>query len=229
MSKNESALLLVGSPKGKKSTSASLGNYLISKLEELGMQCETKYIHRLVNREEKILELFKLIENADLIILSFPLYVDSLPAPSIKAMELIKEERDKLEIQKSKNFIAISNSGFPEASQSIVALKICKNFSKDCGFIWKGGIALGGGGAINGIPLEERGGMVRNIIKGLGITAQALNDSKEIPQEAIDLISKKIIPSSIYRMFGNFGWKIQARRFHGQKKLYKKPYSPQIK
>ena len=41
------ALLLVGSPKGENSTSASLGNYLTSKLEELGMIIEKRYIHRL--------------------------------------------------------------------------------------------------------------------------------------------------------------------------------------
>jgi len=29
--------------------------------------------------------------------------------------------------------------------------------------IGKGGLAFGGGGAVHGIPLEERGGMVRNL------------------------------------------------------------------
>ena len=90
MTTNKKALLLIGSPKGEKSTSASLGNYLTSKLEEFGMISEIGFIHRLVNREEKIQSLFEMIDTADLIILSFPLYVDSLPAPVIKAMELIK-------------------------------------------------------------------------------------------------------------------------------------------
>lgn len=223
MSSSKTALLLIGSPKGEKSTSESLGNYLISKLEEFEMTAEKAYIHRLVNREEKIQNLFEMIDRADLIILSFPLYVDSLPAPVIKAMEFIKEERDTLNDKKTKNFIAIANNGFPEASQNETALKICRIFSKECGFTWKGGIAIGGGGAINGIPLQERGGMVRNIVNGLNIVAQSLAQDKQIPQEAIDLISKKFIPRSLYSIFGNLGWRMQARRYSA--KIKDKPYT----
>ena len=228
MTSNKRVLLLIGSPKGEKSTSASLGNYLISKFEEFGMISEKLFIHRLVNREEKLQELSQIIENVDLIILTFPLYVDSLPAPVIKAMESIKENRINLENTKSQNFIAIANSGFPEASQNQTALKICKIFSQECGFVWKGGIALGGGGAINGVALIEKGGMVRNVIKGLDIVAQALNDNSEIPQEAVDLLAKKFIPHTIYRIFGNLGWKLQARRYGVRKKIKQRPYSNHI-
>jgi len=225
MNNNNKALLLIGSPRGEKSTSASLGNYLTSKLEVFGMIIEKGFIHKLVNREETIQNLFEMIDRADLIIISFPLYVDCLPAPVIKAMELISEERKKLESKKSQNFIAISNNGFPEVSQNTTAIQICRIFSIDCGFIWKGGIAVGGGGAINGIPLDERGGMVRNVIKGLDIAAHALKDGKDIPQEAIDLLSKKFIPYNFYRAFGNLGWRLQARRNSVKKKLKDKPYS----
>jgi multimeric flavodoxin WrbA len=207
----KTALLLIGSPKAEKSTSASLGNYLCSKLEESGIRIEKTFLHRMVNREEKVTEFFEMINNADLIILSFPLYVDSLPAPVIKAMELIKEERDKLERKKAQYFVAICNNGFPEASQNMIALQICKIFAKDCGFVWKGGIAVGGGGAINGIPLKEKGDMVRNITNGLDLAANALKDFQEIPQEAIALISKKTISPGLYRTFANFGWRIQIQ------------------
>jgi hypothetical protein len=224
MNNNKKALLLVGSPKGEKSNSASIGNYLLSKLEEMGMITETGFIYRMVNREEKIKELFQMIDTADLIILSFPLYVDSLPAPVIKAMELIKKERDKLEQKKSQNFIAICNNGFPEASQNLTALQICRIFSKDCGFVWKGGIAIGGGAAINGVPLTERGSMVSHIINGFDIATNALKDGKEIPQDALDLTSKEFIPPSLYRTIGNLGWKRQARKYGVRKKLKDKPY-----
>lgn len=166
-----------------------------------------------------------MIERADLITLAFPLYIDSLPAPVIKAMELIKEERDRLEPKKSNNFIAIVNNGFPEASQNTTVLRICRVFAKECNFLWKGGIMLGGGGAIGGVALQERGGMVRNIVRGLDIAAGALKDDKDVPQEAIDLISKKIIPYSLYNIIGNLGWKSQAKKFNARKKLKDKPYS----
>lgn len=224
MNKNKSVLLLIGSPKDETSTSASLTDYLISELEEFGITSERMFIYRLVNREEKIKHLFQIIESTDLIVLTFPLYVDSLPAPVIKAMELKKENKDSLANKKSQSFIVISNNGFPEASQNKTALEVCRIFSKECGFIWKAGIAFGGGGALSGAPLTERGGMVRNIIKRLDIVAQALNDNNEIPQEAADLISKKLIPASLYKIMGNIGWRSQARRYDVKQKLKDKPY-----
>ncbi|NHJ22543.1 MAG: hypothetical protein EAX91_16470 [Candidatus Lokiarchaeota archaeon] len=220
----EKALLLVGSPKVEQSTSASLGNYLISKLEESGTTSEKLFIHRVVNREEKVKNLLNEIEAMDLMILTFPLYVDSLPAPVIKAMELIKDNKTFLNSKKPQNFIAISNNGFPEASQNDTALKICRIFSKECGFIWKGGIAVGGGGAINGVPLLEKPGMFRNFIRGLDLVAQALKDDKEIPQEAHDFMSKKLIPDSLYRFVGNYSWKSQAKRYGVKQKIKQKLY-----
>ena len=59
MSTVKNTLLLVGSPKVEESTSSSLGNYLISKLEEFGMKIEKSFIYRLVNLEEKIQNLLK--------------------------------------------------------------------------------------------------------------------------------------------------------------------------
>ncbi|MFX1435188.1 MAG: hypothetical protein ACFFB1_15565, partial [Promethearchaeota archaeon] len=104
------------------------------------------------------------------------------------------------------------------------ALRICRIFAEDCGFIWKGGLALGQGGSIGGVPLLERGGMVRNVVKGLDITAQALVAGKEVPQEAVNLFSKRFIPNSLYNIFVNLGWRLQARKY-GTKKVRGKPYS----
>ena len=219
------ALLLIGSPKIENSTSASLGNYLISKLEESGMISETIFIYRVINREETTKKLFQAIEGADLIILTFPLYVDSLPAPVIKAMEVVKEYRDTLDTKKTQRFIAIVNNGFPEGSQNSISLQICRIFAKECGFFWKGGLSLGGGGAVHGVPLLEKPGMMRNVIKGLDIAAQALKEDNDIPQEAIEYFSKQFIPSVIYRTFGNIGWRVQAKQYDKKQKLKRKPYA----
>ena len=222
MTETKSTLLLVGSPRGETSTSASLGAYLLKLLEESGFDTAKGFIHRLVNRNEKIEELLSLVNNADLIILSFPLYVDSLPAPVIKAMELIRDNRNEKQRQ-NQDFIAISNCGFPESSQIEVALEICKNFAEEVNFNWRGGLAIGGGGAVNGRPLEERGGMLRNVIKGLQITAEYLSKGEDIPNEAIELVSKGFIPSAMYKMMGNLGWRIQARRYGALKRMKDQP------
>jgi multimeric flavodoxin WrbA len=222
MSETKSALLLVGSPKGEISTSASLGNYLLQLLAEADFKTAKAIIHRFVIRSEKVEELLSMVNNADLIILSFPLYVDSLPAPVIKAMELIRDNRNEGQ-RKTQDFIAISNCGFPESSQIEVALEICKNFAEEVNFNWRGGLALGGGGAVNGRPIEERGGMLRNVIKGLEITAEHLSKGEDIPNKAIELVSKSIIPSGMYKMMGNLGWRIQARRYGVLKRMKDQP------
>ncbi|MBN1800758.1 MAG: hypothetical protein JW891_04585 [Candidatus Lokiarchaeota archaeon] len=209
MNGNKKALLLVGSPKSEKSTSASLGNYLCSKLEGHVSAIDKRYIHRIYNHEEKIKELVKLINNTDIIVLSFPLYIDCLPAPVIKTMELIKEERDKLENKNAPFFIAICNNGFPESSQIKLALRICRIISEECGFTWKGGFAAGGGGAINGAPLKRKSGPGRFYVKGFDIAANSLKDDEDIPQKAFDTVSKKAVSYNMYRIFANLGFRLE--------------------
>lgn len=224
MQKADHALLLVGSPKGSKSTSESLGSYLLCCLEKIDLTTEKIYIHRVINTEDEQENLLSAIADADLLILAFPLYIDSLPAPVIKAMELIELKRRGQKNSREIQFVAIANCGFPETSQNDTALNICRIFAQDAGFKWMGGLAVGGGGAIAGKSLEKRGRLVRNIIKGLNLAAESLAGRSSIPKEAIDLVGKKLLPRWMYVFFGNFGWKWQARKFGARKKLKDQPY-----
>ena len=224
MNTYKNVLLLIGSPKGSASTSASLGNYLISKLEENGLTKEVGYIHKLVKNKEGQLKLFSMIDKTDLIVMAFPLYVDSLPAPVIKSLEFIADYRENLEHPRQQGFVIIINCGFPESEHNNTAVNISKIFAQDVGFEWKGGLALGMGGVIQGKPLKDRGGVVRNIIKGLDIAAIALSEGENIPQEAIDLVSKRMMPKKFYTMVGNIGWKMQAKKYGARKKMNEKPY-----
>jgi len=52
MSKNDKVLLLVGSPKSSSSTSNSLGDYLISHLEQLSLTVDKEYIYKLIRKED---------------------------------------------------------------------------------------------------------------------------------------------------------------------------------
>ena len=81
------ALLLVGSPKTRKSTSNSLGGYLFEQLSARSIQTETIYLHTVLRSPQKMQALFDAVDAADLVTLAFPLYVDSLPAPVIEALE----------------------------------------------------------------------------------------------------------------------------------------------
>ncbi len=224
MNKDENILLLVGSPKGSSSTSASLGNYLTLRLEEFGLSVEKNYIYKHIRKEEGQKELLSKVNNADLIILAFPLYIDCLPAGVIKALELIANHRKSLNNSKKKGLVVLINCGFPEAEQNNIAIAICKIFAREVGFEWKGALALGMGGAIGGRSLEERGGMVRNVRKGYNLAAQALSEGRDIPEEAIELVAKRFMPITLYTKMGNLGWNRQAKKFGARKKIKAKPY-----
>ena len=168
--------------------------------------------------------MLRLVDSSDLIVLAFPLYVDSLHSQVIKTLELIAEhEKGKLNLGKKK-FVAIANSGFPEANHNIIALAVCRIFAKQVGFTWLGGLAMGGGGMISGRPLDELGGMVRNQKKALEIVAEALSLGEAIPESAVVLISKIGIPKWLYTWMGNRGWKQEAKQHIATKELYNKPF-----
>lgn len=297
MSEQRKALLLIGSPKPQNSTSESLGRYLTDRLHEKDIETESMHICSELRTEEGQGRLLLGVGEADIIILSFPLYVDSLPAGVTRALEMIAESRkrkvphavaealrkvvdlaeqhslflaiglivwllsswakflppiiiraldiigksqkvpglkqtkapihnirivknflDGLE-PKRRMFVAISNSGFPEAHQSNTALAICRKFADEAELDWAGGLALGGGAAIDGKPLDKTGGMTRNVRKSLDIAAQDIAAGHPISQQAIDLMAKPISHTWLYILLGNIGWLIQMWRNRKGKRL----------
>ena len=224
--KYKNVLFLSGSPKKSSGTSDSFGSYMASRLAELGLSIEKEYIYKLIRSEEGQQKLLSKVNTADLIILAFPLYVDSLPAGIIYTLELIADSRKTLNPSEKKEigFTVLINCGFPEEAQNATALAICKIFAREVEFEWKGALSFGMGGVIGGKDLEKLGGMVRNITSGINIAAQALVDGKDIPEEAIELVAKPMMPRALYTKMGNLGWKREAKKFGAHNIIKAKPY-----
>ena len=222
------ALLLVGSPKTHKSTSNSLGGYLLERLSAQSIETETIYLHTILRSPEKMQSLFNSIDAADLVMLAFPLYVDSLPAPVIEALERIAAHRQSREIRQQV-FTAIANCGFPEAHHNETALAICETFARQSGFEWAGSLALGGGGMIDGAPLAQRGGQTARIRQSLDMAAEALVQGQAVPKAAQDLLGKPMIPHWLYRLMAGFSWKQRAKPYGAEKSLTKQPYETKDK
>lgn len=185
MIKFKKVILLIGSPKGKNSSSASLGSYLLTKIEKYDIAAETVHLHSEISTEAKRIQFLEKIEETDIIILAAPLFVDTLPAKVIKTLSLIAENRKKLARDnfnsvKTKSFTAIVNCGFPEAEQNKTALKIYKQFAEEAKFKYLGGIAIGMGGIISGKSLTEMGGMAKDLIKGLDQAADDIVRNKRL-------------------------------------------------
>lgn len=222
MLSGKKALLLIGSPKAKNSTSEALGDCLLNRLGKKGYECKKLAIASTLRNNVQVL--LDSVQEADTIILSFPIYVDCLPAPVIKAMELIADNRRAIKSDKKQSIISITNCGFPEAFHNNTAIKICKSFADKNDFVWLGGFAMGCGPAINGKPVEQLGGMTRNIVRAMDMAAEAISRGEVISTEAFKLMSSKLMPVFLYTAVGNAGWKTQAKRFNANKKLYEKPY-----
>jgi len=219
------ALLLVGSPRTRKSTSNSLGGYVLEQLKAQSIQTETIYVHTVLRSPEKLNNLMSAIDNADLILLAFPLYVDSLPAPVIEALEHIKAHRHDFVSERPVLFAAIANCGFPEASHCAVALDICELFARQSNFVWAGSLALGAGeGIVHGEALDTAGGPSVLLKQALNMAAKSLSRGEDIPLEATALLAKPIIPSWLYRFMGGFGWGQQAKKYGVEKQLRRKAY-----
>jgi multimeric flavodoxin WrbA len=222
------AVLLVGSPRTRKSSSQALGGYLFDRLAESRVQTETFYIHTSLYSPERMQALMDAVDAADLVMLAFPLYVDSLPAPVVATLERIAARRNGKCVDGGR-FAALVNCGFPEAAHNRTALAICQTFARQAGFGWAGALALGAGeGLVHGAPLAQAGGPAIPIRKALDLAAAALAQGEAIPQSAVDLLAKPIIPGWAYRVMGIFGWRQQAKQYGVQNSMRRKAYIQEV-
>ena len=227
MSDQDSVLLLVGSAKQQgSSTSESLGNYLCERLADHGYTAKTMHVHSALRTEQRVQRLLEAVDDAELIVLAVPLYVDSLPYLVTQALERIAAHRNETAVHsvRAPRFVAVINCGFPEAHHNDVALAICRQFAANAGLVWAGGLSLGGGGFVGGVPLEQRGRSAQGIRRALELSATSLAAGSAVPQEAAELIAKPVIPARLYATVGDIGWHVTAWRQGIHRHLYDRPF-----
>ncbi len=218
------ALLLIGSPRGKKSASQKLGLYLLAQLQARGCETEHLRVYSVVRSAKKQADLIAAVTRADVLIVSAPLYVDTLPAAVIETLEIIAQHRDAV-TSRRRQFLAISNCGFPEAQHNEPAIAEYRLFAQQLGFDWAGGLMLGGGAAIGDRSLEQLGRMGQTVRRSLDLTAEALAQSQPAPPEAIQLMAQPMMPRWIYLLFAEIGWRVSARKYGVLGKLRARPYA----
>jgi len=216
------AMLLVGSPRGVKSNSHSLGTYLMGRLEDRRVKTTTWFTQDVIKSEDKMEEFLEELDGSDLIVMAFPLYVDSIPAMNIRLMEIIADHRKGSTDQK--RFMGIVNSGFPEKEQNETALRICRQFSREANMEWTGGLALGGGMVIGARPLKEIGGMVRNITKAIDMAAADLVRGNPISMDAKGKMKVPFSSRFVFSKFANRFWKKMANSNGVRERIDDRPY-----
>jgi len=215
-------ILLIGSPRGMRSNSYSLGSYLIGRLENRGLKTSTWFTSEVLRSDERTEQFLEELDDANLLVMAFPLYVDSLPAMNIRLMGIIADR--STDSDERKGFVAMINSGFPEAGQNETALAICRQFSLEANMEWLGGLAMGGGMAIGGKPLKDLGGMARNIVKALDTAASDLARGKRVSAQARQRMGLPIVPKFLFIRMGNRMWKKLAKENGVENDLDNTPY-----
>ena len=223
-SKNKKVTLLVGSPRKERSASETLGLYLCKHLDPVQFVYQKMYLRDQAYKKDKNREWIQDILQSDLLILASPLYVDSLPSFVIKTFEIIHQQAKKEKFGKEIKFLAIINSGFPESSQSQIALDICRHFTQKTGMFWLGGLALGSGMFLGGKDIGKMGWFVRNIKRSLDETAVALNQEMPIPETAVALMQKALFSKKFFQWMVNLGFKQRAKKSGLKNEIYRRPY-----
>jgi Flavodoxin-like fold len=225
------ALLIIGSPRGKASASRALGGHLLRRLQAGGMEVEETSVAAALGSSERRHALYKATDAADIIVISFPLYVDQLPAPLIQTLDLLAERRQGAMGMTpwlgplDQRLVAIVQCGFPETHQNRPAVDIMRQFAKEAGFRWAGALALGMGGAVGGRSLEKAGGMLRNVVAAFDRTAAALLAGGTVPEETAAFLAKPLMPRWFYHLAANWGFRVRLRKHGARKRAYDRPYA----
>lgn len=216
------ALLLVGSPRDT-STSQVLGQAMLDALAAKGFACETLRLTGLLETQEGRARLLGAYLGADLIVLAAPVYVDAPPAAVMRALEFLAGPENST--NRTKRLCAVFNCGFPEAEHTALCLDVCRLFAKQAGLQWAGGLGVGAGGAVNGKPLEARGRITRPLRRALALAAEALASGLPIPQEAVELAARPLLPRWLYLLMAQAGWLSQAMKRRTLFRLDARPFA----
>jgi len=154
-------------------------------------------------------EMFMDIILGEIIVLAFPLYVDSIPSHTLK---MLKEMETLIKKEQPKDLIiyVIINNGFYEGKQNHIAFEIIKNWCEHSGIKFGGGIGQGAGemlGFTKEIPVNK--GPFNN----LGRALHSLVAKMEL-KEIFEI--KYLSP-----YFPRFLWKIMSNRLMWHPLAYK--------
>lgn len=192
--------MIAGSPKKKKSTSEIVLNSLSERLTAATID----WIFAADFSEENEEELFeKMLEN-DIIVFSFPLYIDSIPSHLIRFMEAM-ENRYRDHIMNTKVY-CIVNCGFHEPENAEIAIEMIKLWTSYSGLIFAQAAALGGGGMGRAVPIGE------GILSSYGEVLDELADNIYADIGGETLFTSLDMSKADYIADAHKAWKIAAKK-----------------
>ncbi|QLH75175.1 MAG: hypothetical protein HPY73_06800 [Methanomassiliicoccales archaeon] len=217
------ATLLVGCPRTEGSVSSTLGAYMLDLLKNKGFSVSIHYLVDDIWSKESYDGMMEDVATSDILVLSYPLLMDSLPSDVIRWMELLRDERPVGWQRPS--LIAIGNCDSPDPRDLDVSLAIIKNFCSSVGIRYLGGLRFPMGMSLDGKTLAEVGSKGRSAAQALELATDALADGQDVPDEAADLMASRPMSELIYLMSHNRKWKRKAMANGKKLNIYDRPLS----
>jgi Flavodoxin-like fold. len=205
-----------GSPKAKDSVSG----FLIEQLEDIMNVKFDVYQSTQLIRQENVIKTVTEFLNADVLIIVFPLYVDSLPAPLIQLLSLLETAAKSGANQRPKVY-AICNCGFYEADHNRLSLRMLSSFASRCNLRWGYGIGIGCGGFINPKNKNWSKGPAANVYSALCTMGQSIINGTE---DTLDVFVTPTIPRFLYKLGAHMGWNQTSKKNGVRKQLRARPH-----
>jgi ferredoxin-NADP reductase/multimeric flavodoxin WrbA len=208
------AVLLASARAAGTGTSESLARYLEHALQQGGAEVQFVPAAAFVRDAATATRAAQQLADADVLVVASPLYIDTLPYLGLLALEHVCAARLNWQGRRPARLVALLNCGFPEPEQMRFALQLLREFAREAGYCYAGGLPVGGGEAIHGRPLASTGGMTRHLRAALDAAAAALLAGRGVPESASAAAARPFIAPPLYRLAGWWGWRSQAHA-HG--------------
>lgn len=174
----------------------------------------------------KAAEDYETISQADAIIISFPLYVFSLPGILIRYLQdYYQYYKENGKTGNNAKMYAIVNCGFPEPEINREAIRVIRSFCLQVNAEFRSGIMIGGGPALLG---AKNAPFMKKTMQKLNAAFSAITEDIKLEHSGNameDVYVGVNLPRRLYLFMGDRGWISVAKKNGLSKKdLYRKPY-----
>ena len=175
----------------------------------------------------KLSEAFETLSKADVLIISFPLYVFCVPGMLTRFLQdYYKYYTESSNVRNKVKVYAIVNCGFLEPEINLEAVRVIKSFSQHINGEFRFGVLIGGGPMISAAkdaPFMKK--TVQKLNDAFSSIAEDIKQEHVAKADPIYIGIKFPFSRRLFFFFGGRGWVASARK-NGLEKidLYKKPY-----
>lgn len=180
-------VFLLGSPRGVKTCTESIADYLGARLA--GFEVQKQRAHQIFHDSARMAAFEESLRGAQLVVLCSPVYVHSLPWPFQEVLTALADSPTRGGLSGLK-VIAVIHSGYLEEIQRQTCFEMCQHFCRETGMVYQGGLGFGASPLIGARPLESTGWLMRWVRRALGEVATCIADDRELSERAIRLIRR---------------------------------------